>query len=107
VLTPISAIASQAAQPTKDTLAQTQQLLDYLATQEDAVLTYHRSDMILAAHSHASYLSEPQAHSCTGSHFPNNGAILNNATIIKHVMSSFTEAEMAALYIMAREAVYI
>jgi ABC-type branched-subunit amino acid transport system ATPase component len=38
---------------------------------------------------------------------PNNGAILNNAKIIKHVMSSATEAKMAILYIMAREAVYI
>ena len=37
----------------------------------------------------------------------NNGAILNIAYIIKHVMSSATEAELAALYIMAREAVYI
>ena len=37
----------------------------------------------------------------------NNGAILNIAHIIKHVMSSATEAELAALYIMAREAVYI
>ena len=38
---------------------------------------------------------------------PNNGAILNIAHIIKHVMSSATEAKLAALYIMAREAVYI
>lgn len=38
---------------------------------------------------------------------PNNGAILNIAHIIKHVMSSATEAELAGLYIMAREAVYI
>ena len=38
---------------------------------------------------------------------PNNGAILNIAHIIKNVMSSATEAELAALYIMAREAVYI
>eukprot|EP00956_Cyclotella_meneghiniana_P010702 scaffold14979_cov93-Cyclotella_meneghiniana.AAC.1 len=35
---------------------------------------------------------------------PNNGAILNIAHIIKNVMSSATEAELAALYIMAREA---
>ena len=38
---------------------------------------------------------------------PNNGAILNIAHIIKNVMSSATEAELGALYIMAREAVYI
>ena len=37
----------------------------------------------------------------------NNGAVLNIAHIIKHVMSSATEAELTALYIMAREAVYI
>ena len=37
----------------------------------------------------------------------NNGAVLNIAHIIKHVMTSATEAELAAIYIMAREAVYI
>jgi hypothetical protein len=72
--------------------------------------------MILAIHSDASYLSEPKAQSRAGGHFflssdttipANNGAILNIAHIIKHVMSSATKAELAALYIMAREAVYI
>ena len=38
---------------------------------------------------------------------PNNGAILNAAHIIRHFMSSATEAKLGALYIMAREAVYI
>jgi hypothetical protein len=116
VLTPISVIASQSANPTQDTLKQTRQLLDYLATQEDAVLTYNKSDMILAVHSNASHLSEPKARSRAGGHFflstnaiipPNNGAILNIVHVIKQVMSSATEAQLAALYIMAREAVYI
>ena len=40
LLVPISAIAAQSSNPTRDTLAQTCQLLNYLATQEDAVLTY-------------------------------------------------------------------
>jgi hypothetical protein len=88
----------------------------YLATQEEAVLTYHASNMKLAVHSDASYLSEPKARSRAGGHFflsngadipTNNGAVLNIAHIIKHVMSSATKAELAALYIMAREAVYI
>jgi hypothetical protein len=56
VLTTISAIALQSANSTKETLAHTNQLLDYLATQEDAVLTYNRSEMIMAVHSDASYL---------------------------------------------------
>ena len=37
----------------------------------------------------------------------NNGAVPNIAPIVKYVMTSATEAELAALYIMAREAVYI
>jgi hypothetical protein len=69
LLCPISAIASQSSKPTKDTMAQTMQLLDYLASQEEAVLTYNASEMILAAHSDASYLSEPQARSRAGGHF--------------------------------------
>jgi len=87
------------------------QFLDYMATQEEeAVLTYSASNMVLAVHSDASYLSKPNAQSRACGHFfmsfnsnnpPNNGAILNTAHIIKNVMSSATEAELAALYIMA------
>jgi hypothetical protein len=97
-------------------MRQTLQLLDYLGTQEDAVLSYHTSDMMLAVHSDTSYLSEPKARSRAGGHFflssdttipPNNGAVLNIAHIIKNIMSSATEAELAELYIRAREAVYI
>ncbi len=116
ILCPVSAIAAQSPQPTEETMLHTQQLLDYLASQEEAVLTYNASNMILAVHSDASYLSEPKAQSCTGGHFflssdttipANNRALLNIAHIIKHVMSSATKAKLAALYIMAREAVYI
>ena len=100
---------------TYDTLENTMKLLDYLGTQEDAVLSYHASNMIVAVHSDASYLSEPGARSRAGGHFflssdtpipPNNGAAVLNIAI-KNVMLSATEAELAGLYIMAREAVYI
>ncbi len=113
---PISAIASQSSKPIKDTMRQTLQLLDYLATQEDAVLSYHASNMVLAVHSNASYLSKPKARSRAGGHFSlssnttvpsNNGAVLNIAHIIKNVMSLATEAELAGLYIMVRKVVYI
>jgi hypothetical protein len=116
ILCPVSAIADQSSQPTEETMLHTQQLLDYLASQEEAVLTYNTSNMIFAVHSDASYLSEPKAQSRAGGHFflsgdttipANNGAVLNIAHIIKHAMSSVTEAKLAALYIMAREAVYI
>ena len=116
LLVSLSSIASQQSKPTQQTLKTARQLLDYIASQEEAVLTYNASDMILAAHSDASYLSEPNARSRAGGHiflssdveFPhNNGAILNIAQIIKNVMSSATEAELAALYIIAKECVYI
>ena len=116
LLCPISAITLQAAKPTKDTMEQTLQLLDYIATQEEAVLTYSASNMKLAVHSDASYLSKPQARSRAGGHCflsieatipANNSTMLNIAHIIKHVMTSTTKAELAALYIMAQEAVYI
>jgi len=64
----------------------------------------------------ASYLSEQQARSRAGGHFflsnkatipANNGILFNIAHIMKHVMTSATEAELAALYIMAQEAIYI
>ena len=44
-------------------------LLDYVATHPDAILTYEKSDMVLAVHSDASYLSEPHAKSRAGGHF--------------------------------------
>jgi hypothetical protein len=116
LLCSISAIASQSSKPTTDTMQQTLQLLNYLATQEDAVLSYHANDMVLAVHSNVSYLSEPKARSRAGGHFllssdtttlPNNGAVLNIVHITKNGMSSATKAELVGLYIMEREAVYI
>jgi hypothetical protein len=89
-------------------------LLDYAVTQPDAILTYEKSDMILAIHSDASYLSKAEARSRVHGHFfcstntkdpPNNGAILNISKILNAVMFSAAEAELGALYINAREAI--
>jgi hypothetical protein len=97
-------------------LMSTLQLLNYLATQEDPILSYHTSNMVLAVHSNASYFSEPKAQCQAGGYFflssnttvpPNYGVLLYIAHTIKNVMSSETEAELAGLYIMARKAVYI
>jgi hypothetical protein len=38
---------------------------------------------------------------------PNNGAIMTNATIITAVMSSAAEAELGALFLNVKEAVYL
>eukprot|EP00804_Cyclotella_cryptica_P004701 CCRYP_019131-RA/>CCRYP_019131-RA protein AED:0.04 eAED:0.04 QI:0/-1/0/1/-1/1/1/0/217 len=95
-------------------MSKVHQFLDYAMTHPDAMITYRASNMILAVHSNASYLSETKAHSRAGGHFflseddpspRNNGAILTLAQIIKPVMSSAAEAELGALYINARETI--
>ena len=73
--------------------------------------------MVLAVYSDASYLSKSKARSRVGGYFfmssdvpippDGNGAVLTVAQIIKAVMSPAAEAELAALYINARKAVYI
>ena len=68
ILTPLSAIAAKQSKPTVNTVQRSQQLMDYLATQDPAVLTYRKSDMVLAVHSNASYLNEEEARSRAGGH---------------------------------------
>ena len=58
MLTATSAIASEQAAPTENMMKKCKQLLDYADSQEEAILTYKKSDMVLAIHSNASYLSE-------------------------------------------------
>ena len=70
-------------------------MLDYAATHPNSIVTYNASDMVLAGHSDASYLSKTKACSRAGGHFfmsnnsadtPDNGAILTVAQIIKAAM---------------------
>eukprot|EP00804_Cyclotella_cryptica_P001122 CCRYP_008411-RA/>CCRYP_008411-RA protein AED:0.36 eAED:0.42 QI:0/0/0/1/0.5/0.33/3/0/347 len=97
----------QSSKPTVGgTLKQTKQLFDYIATQDGAVLTYNASDMV------GSSTATPviSANSCyaaerrrtfflsSNAEIPhNNGAALNIAHIIKHVVGLCHQAELAAL----------
>ncbi len=85
-----------------------------MASQDKAVLTYKASNMVLAIHSNASYLSEPKARIRMGGHMfmagrdnipTNNGALLNILQIIRAGMSSAAEAELGALFINAKTAI--
>lgn len=78
------------------TLKNVKQLLDYAATQDPPVLTYCKSDMVLAHHSDVSYLNKMNGRSQAGDHHfmsdntpnpLNNGVMYNTAEIIKQVMS--------------------
>jgi hypothetical protein len=92
------------------TKATVMQLLDYLATQEEVIITYNASNIILQVHSDAGNANEKGARSRSGGQFflsnnnssaSINGAILTMSTIIKAVMSSAAEAELGALFLNA------
>jgi hypothetical protein len=85
-----------------------------MATQKDTILTYCASNMVLAIHSDALYLSKPEFQSRVGGHMfmarkdniPfNNGVVLNILQIIQAVISSTAEAELGALFINEKPAV--
>ena len=112
LLATLSAISSQQAKATENTARAVNQLLDYVATYPSDGITFRASNMILAAHSDASYLTEPNARSRAGAHIflteddpipRQNGPVLTLSQIIKYVMASAAEAELAALYHTARE----
>jgi hypothetical protein len=88
--------------------------LDYAFTHPNAIITHQASDMVLAAHSDASFLLEANACSQAGGHFfmssntpcpHNNDAVFTIAQIIKAVMSLAAKAKIGALYINCWEAV--
>jgi hypothetical protein len=114
MLTALVSLAMQQANPTVNTMIKVRKFFDYAATHLDAIVTYHASNMVLAGHSNASYLSESKARGRAGGHFfmstdmaqpPNNGAVLTIAQIIQAVMTSAAEAEIGAIYINCQEAV--
>ena len=112
----LNTLASAQSKGTEETKAAMKHFLDYCATHPEATIRFYASDMILKIHSDASYLSEPEAKSRAGGYFylgnkddsmKNNGAIHIIAKIIKNVVSSAAEAEIAAIFMCAKEAVPI
>ena len=57
-LASLGSIATQQSAPTENTMNKINQLLDYAATHTDVAVTFRASDMVLAAHSNASFLSK-------------------------------------------------
>ena len=103
----MSSIASRQATATEQLEEEVKQFLDYCATHPNAGVRFMASDMVLCLHSDSSYLSEPGSKSRAAGHYYlgykdkesfNNGAVLTLSKIIKHVMTSASEAETAALF---------
>eukprot|EP00804_Cyclotella_cryptica_P025734 CCRYP_002928-RB/>CCRYP_002928-RB protein AED:0.35 eAED:0.38 QI:0/0/0/1/0/0/3/0/391 len=114
MLPALGSLATQQSAPTQNTMSKIQQFLNNAMRHPDAMITYCASNMILAVHSDASYLSEITAHSRGRGHFflseddpspHNNGAVLTLSQIITPVMSSAAKAERGALHINAWEVI--
>ena len=100
-------------------MAKAKQVLDYLATHQDATIRFRASDMILNVHSDASYLSETKAHSRACGHFfmfmgwtpidgdsiNLNGAFFTLCTILCFAVALAAEAELGALFLNCKEGI--
>ena len=116
ILVTVNDIAAQQSKATTETEAKVNKLLNYVATHPNATLTYHKSKMQLAVHSDASYLSAPNARSRAGGYFylserdntnsnpPINAPVHTECKIMKHVLSSATEAEIGAIFLNCQQA---
>jgi hypothetical protein len=112
LLVALSAIAARQSYATVATEQAVHLLFDYVAIYPSDGIIYQSSDMILCAQADAGFLNETNSRSWAGAHiylskndpFPRfNGAVLSIAQIIKFVMASAAEAELAALFVSARE----
>ena len=121
MLVAIGTIATQQTKGTMATMQAIEQLLNYCATHPDAIIRYHASDMCLHIDSDASYLSVSKSRSrSAGFHYlssrpvastdatpptpPLNGAILTPCQILKEIVSSAAEAEVAGTFHNGKEA---
>jgi hypothetical protein len=115
MLVALGTLAAAQADGTTATMVALTHLLNYAATHPTITLRYHASDMILRVHSDASYLSETKARSRAGGFFylgshddPDpilkpNGAIHVLSSIMRQILSSATEAEVAGIFYNAKE----
>ena len=116
LLVDLSTIGIHQATATENANTAITQLLDYVATYPDDGILFRASGMVLAAHAYAGFLNGTKARSRSGAHIflteyvatpPLNGENLTIAKIIKPVIASASEAELAALYLTAKTMVTI
>eukprot|EP00804_Cyclotella_cryptica_P012564 CCRYP_014709-RF/>CCRYP_014709-RF protein AED:0.41 eAED:0.41 QI:0/-1/0/1/-1/0/1/0/228 len=114
--TALSSISSRQAKGTTAVLDACPQLLDYCATHPNPSIRYLASDMVLALDTDGSYLSELNGKSRAAAYVYltrkdspdfHNGAVAVLSAIIKHVMASASETELAALFYGCKAAILL
>ena len=119
ILPALNDIAMFQSCPTKYTMNKCKRLLDYVSTFPAVTLRYHHSDMHLHIDSDAAYLIAPKAKSrIAGFYYFKNSAsskplrqpnhpILVECRCLRHVVSSAAEAETAAIFHNAQNALLL
>jgi hypothetical protein len=103
VIMSVNVLASLQTKETAETADKIIKLLNYCKTHLDVILRYHTSYMIFNIHSDTSYLSEMEDNIRSGGFFYMgrntdtanrlaNGEIMITKVVLKHIMSSATEA---------------
>ena len=107
-------LAQQQSSPTDYANRDMLQLLDYLATYPNNGINYRSRNMILAGHVDSDYFNVSQSRSRAEAQILlsedvlkplNNSPVLTIAKIIKNVMSSASDAELAGLFTITKEMV--
>jgi hypothetical protein len=112
MLTALNKVASQQANPTIAVERAADRILHYAKKFPDAHIVYKPSDMVLLAHSDASFNSETKARSRAGGvfflgnrnhdHSSNNGSVECISTIIDAIVASAAEAEYGGLFLVGQ-----
>ncbi len=63
ILTALSSLTTEQAKPTQKMVEKVKQLLDYCASQEEAIITYNKSKMIFVIHSDEGYCNKKKLRS--------------------------------------------
>jgi hypothetical protein len=118
LLVGLGTLASEQTKATELTMRRVTHLLNYCATHPDAKVRFKRSDMVLHVESDASYLCLPKSKSRVAGYFymgeqpkpnneqpPMNGAVLVVCNILRVVVSSAAEAELAGVFYNAKETI--
>lgn len=118
LIKPMALLAKEQSKPTQATMERLDRFLNYIAQNQQAVLSYRPSNMQLVIHSDASHHGEPAAQSRAGGYFvlgnpsftgPGKPHSINSPiTVISKrlptVTSSTAESEYGALFINAQAA---
>ena len=114
LLVDISAIGPHKDSATKNTLADTSQLLDYAAMNQNSNITYRAFSRVLTGHSDAYFLNKSNARSQSGTRIfifgdipiqSNNGPLLYLTQIINIFMSLAAESELTSISITEKNMV--